>query len=423
MIKLIEKYFDKLFPLNRSLTGKDYQKSIDILSEIIPLKRLNFESNKKVFDWKIPLEWNVNKANVKDLSGNTIIDFKQNNLHILGYSSSIKKIIKFEELKKNLYTIKQLPNAIPYVTSYYKKRWGICLSYNQFKKLKDRYYDITIDTEFKKGKLTVGECLLRGKSKKEIIISTNLCHPSLANNELSGPLTVAFLYKKLKKKKLNYSIRFIFAPENIGTIALLSKYKKKFSKDLIGGYQVTCCGLKNNVVYKKTKNSSIFDLAISNTLKNKYTALDYFPLGSDECRYNSLGINQNVGAFMRTNFDNYKEYHTSLDNKKIISFKKIYENIKILSNSISFIDKARYYVSTIKNCEPFLSKRNIYSNISNYNTYHRMNKINESFFWLISFSNGKTSDLEISKKSKINIKILNEAASILVKKKLLKPII
>ena len=126
---------------------------------------------------------------------------------------------------------------------------------------------------------------------------------------------------------------------------------------------------------------------------------------------------------MRTNFDNYKEYHTSLDNKKIISFKKIYENIKILSNSISFIDKARYYVSTIKNCEPFLSKRNIYSNISNYNTYHRMNKINESFFWLISFSNGKTSDLEISKKSKINIKILNEAASILVKKKLLKPII
>tara|TARA_B100000767_G_C19741949_1_gene526625 strand:- start:121 stop:1386 length:1266 start_codon:yes stop_codon:yes gene_type:complete len=420
----MEKYFDRLFPLNRSLTGKDYQKSLNIINEIIPLRKINFKSGQRVFDWKIPLEWNVRKAYIKNQKGEKIIDFNQNNLHLLGYSQNLKKRISFNQLKKNLYFIKKLPKAIPYVTSYYKKRWGFCLSYNQFKKLKNEKYDVIIDTSLKKGKLSIGECLIRGKSKKEILISTYLCHPSMANNELSGPLTVAFLYQKVKKMNLKYSVRFIICPESIGTVALLSKYKKKFKENIIGGYQVTCCGLNQGPLYKKTKaGSSLIDLAMINALKNtKHKTTAYFPHGSDECRYNTLGINIPIGAFLRTNFDNYKEYHTSLDNKKIISFKKINENTKFLASAINFIDKSNFYKSTIQDCEPFLSKRNIYSSVSKYNSFSRVDKVTESFFWLISYSDGKTSDIEISKMSKINLIHINIAAKILVKKKLLKKI-
>lgn len=230
MIKLIETYFDRLFPLNRSLTGNDYQKSLKIISEIIPFQKINFRSGQKVFDWKIPLEWNVNEAFLKDSDGKKIIDFSKNNLHLIGYSQKIRKKISYNELKKNLHFIKDLPKAIPYITSYYKKRWGFCLSYNHFKSLKKESFNVVIDTKFKKGKLTVGNYLLKGRSKKEILFSTNLCHPSMANNELSGPLTIAFLYRYIKKLNLKYSVRFVIGPETIGTIALLSKYKKQFKK-------------------------------------------------------------------------------------------------------------------------------------------------------------------------------------------------
>ena len=167
MLKLIEKYFDRLFPLNRSLTGKDYHRSLDILGEIIPLKKINFKSGQSVFDWKIPLEWNVQKAYIENQKGKKIIDFNQNNLHLLGYSHKLNKKISFNRLKKNLHFIKKLPNAIPYVTSYYKKRWGFCLSYNQYKKFKNEKYNIIIDTSLKKGRLSIGECSIKGKSKNQ----------------------------------------------------------------------------------------------------------------------------------------------------------------------------------------------------------------------------------------------------------------
>ena len=407
MIRLIERYFDKLFPLNRSITGKDYQKSLNILNEIIPLKKINFKSGQKVFDWKIPLEWNVNEAYLKDNNNKKIIDFAKNNLHLLGYSKKFIGNVTLKNLKDKLHYIKRLPTAIPYVTSYYKKTWGLCISYNEFKKLKNEKYKVVIDTTFKKGKLTIGESFIKGKSKKEILFSTNLCHPSMANNELSGPLTIAFLYNELKKLKLKYSVRFVIGPEGIGAVALLSKYKEKFKKNVVGGYQLTCCGLKKNPFYKKSKkDNSLIDIAIKKTLINKkYNESKYFAIGSDECRYNSLGINIPMGAFMRTNFDNYKQYHTSLDNKKILSFKKIRENVKILSSAVSFINKANFYKSKIINCEPFLSKKNIYSSLSKFNSFSRID-----------------SDIEISQMSNIKLLDLNIAAKILVRKNLLEKI-
>ncbi len=424
MIKKIEHYFDKLFPLNRSITGKDYQKSLNILSEIIPLKKINFATGKKVFDWQIPKEWNVNEAYIEDKKGNKVIDFKKNNLHLLGYSIGFKSKLKFKDLKKNLYYIKNMPTAIPYITSYYKERWGFCLSYNQYKKLKNEIYRVNIDTSLKKGKLTVGEYLLKGKSRKEIIISSYLCHPSMANNELSGPITLAFLYDKLKNQKLKYSIRFIINPENIGAVAYLSKFKDKLKKNVIGGYVLTCCGNKGNIHYKRTKKkNSITDIAMTEVIKNyNHKSLNYYPTGSDECRYNSIGINLPIGSFMRTNSSDYKEYHTSLDNKKIISFKKLEENVRLLIKAIKKIDNSNFYFNKFHNCDPFLSKRNIYNSISKYNFYNKVEVLNNCFFWLLSYSDGKTSDIEISKISGINLKYLSKAAKILISKKIIKKV-
>ena len=231
MKKKIEKYFDRLFELNRSITGKDYIRSLDILSEIIPLKKINFHTGSKVGDWRIPMEWNVKKAYLENKNKEKIIDFEKNNLHLIGYSSSFRGEITFRKLKKNLFYIKKLPKAIPYVTSYYKKRWGLCLSYDQFKKLnkKEKYF-VNIETNFKKGNLTIGEKLIKGKSNKEILISSYLCHPSMANNELSGPLTLAFLYNEIKNYKFNNNIRFCIQPETIGSITYINKFIKRLKK-------------------------------------------------------------------------------------------------------------------------------------------------------------------------------------------------
>ena len=425
MIKKIENYFDRLFPIDRSITGKGYQKSLDIISEIIPLKKINFPTNKKIFDWKIPKEWNVNEAYIKDETGNDVVNFNDNNLHLMGYSENFNSKITFKKLKKHLYFIKKMPNAIPYITSYYKKRWGFCLTYNHFKKLnKNIKYEVKIDSLFKKGKLTIGEVLLKGKTTKEILISSYLCHPSMANNELSGPLTLAFLYDKLKKKKLNYSLRFVICPETIGAIAYINKQQNKLKNKCIGGYQLTCCALNSKIVYKKSKKgNSLIDLAMAKTLKKyRYDSLDYFPLGSDERQYNSPGIDVPFGAFMRVKFDGYKEYHTSLDNKKIINFSKFSENVKILENVILNIDKAKFYKRIIPQCEPFLSKRRLYSTLSKYTHYSKIDNIVEAIFWILAYTDGKTSDIEILNISKLKSKYLYEAIKILLKKKLIKKV-
>ncbi len=422
MKNTIIRYFDRLFPLNRSLTGKDYQKSLDILKEIIPLKIINFKSGSKVFDWKIPLEWNVRDAYILDKNKKKIIDFRKNNLHLMGYSEKVSKKIKLNELKKNLHFIKEIPNAIPYVTSYYKKRWGFCLSYNQYKTLKDQKYEIKIDSELKKGKLSIGECLIKGKSKKEILITSYLCHPSMANNELSGPLTLAFLYNSLKKKKLKYSIRFLIAPETIGTIAYLSKFKDQVKKNVICGYVLSSCGLNKIPHYKKSKNGNrICDIAMERVLSKKnYKILEYNPIGSDETRYGTIGIDMPVGAFLRSDFDKYKEYHTSLDNKKIINFDKIVENIRILISVIDYINKSNFYISKVKDCEPFLTKHNIYPTISKFNSLNKAKKVISAIMWIITNSDGKTSNMEISKKSGIKLNFIDSTIKMLERKKILK---
>ena len=216
----IYKLAKRLFPINRSITGNGTRKTLEILKDHNEnLKIKSIPSGSKVFDWVIPYEWNVKDAWIKDSRNKKIVDIKKNNLHLMSYSIPVNKRINIKELKKNLYSIRAKPNAIPYVTSYYEKKWGFCLSYNQLKKLKDKFYTVKIDSELKKGFLNYGEILIKGKSKKEILLSTYICHPSMANNELSGPCVAIFLSKWINSiKSRNYSYRLVFVPEKTSSI-------------------------------------------------------------------------------------------------------------------------------------------------------------------------------------------------------------
>jgi len=440
--KAFLKYFDELWPLNRSLTGNDTRKSHKIISKIVPIKTFEIKSGTKVHDWVVPDEWNVKKAYILNNNNKKIIDFEKNNLHLVGYSIPYEGLLSKKKLEGKLTFLKDKPDAIPYKTTYYKKDWGFCLSYNQFKKFKDKYYYVKIESKLEKGSMTISEIYLPGKVKKEILVHTYTCHPSMAINELSGPLITAFLAKEISKIKNRYfSYRFIFAPETIGSISYLSFYGKKLKKNLIAGYVCNSLGYKNYFSYKKSKiGDSLGDIAAIRVLnklkKHKITITNFYVNGSDERQYCSLGYNLPVGTFLSAPDHKYKEYHTSLDNKKILNINNLYLTIRIFMNIFKEIEelKKNKYLPTKEKL--FLDKKKIYPinlivkgepRLSKYNVHYKMKKDNVTpdsltfaIKWLVHYSDGKTSLNKISKISKIKLKYLKKALKILRKKKLFK---
>ena len=313
----------KLFPICRSITGHGIKESLRLIKKKYPkLKIKNIGSSKKVFDWVVPPEWNVKNAYIVDENGNKIINFQDNNLHLVGFSHKINKTIDKKILIKHLHFRKDLPNAIPYVTSYYKKYWGFCVTYTHYKKILKNYkndckFKIFIDVEFnKKGNLNYGELVLKGKSKKEILISTYICHPSMANNELSGPIVSMSLIDFFSKKKnLEKTIRFIFIPETIGSIIFIHQNFKQLKKFCVGGYNLTCIGDERNhsCMLSKYRNSPSDKCLIDayKSLKIRYKEYSFLFRGSDERQYNSPGVDLGITSIFRTKYGEYKEYHTS----------------------------------------------------------------------------------------------------------------
>lgn len=421
----MEKIFDNLFPINRSIMGKGYNNSLKILNNLIPTRNIKFNSGTKAFDWKIPDEWIIEDAYIITPNGKKICEFKKNNLHLVSYSKNVKKNIKFSELKKKLFYIKKNPNAIPYVTSYYKRDWGFCISYKDYKKLSRKgNYKVVIKSKFKKGKLVVGEALIKGKTKNEILFTSYLCHPSMANNELSGPIMLGYLYNFLKKRKriYNHSIRFLINPETIGTIAYLSKNYKILKKRVKAGYVLTCVGDNGKFHYKETiEGNSVTDIVVRDVLKKyKHKILKYSPFGSDERQYNSSGIKIPIGSLMRTPYGQFKEYHTSLDNKKLINFKKMREMILVYTKIFDKLDSDFIIKPKVNMGEPFLSKYNLYRTLSSYN-FHKsdVNSVEEKIFIILSRLKSETSYIKLLYDTKIKKNIFNKVLKILKQKKII----
>ena len=423
--KIIYNWAKKIYPLHRSIAGEENRKTLKFIKEIIPeLKIKSFKTGQKVFGWKIPREWSVKEAYIKNKYGKKIVDIKKNNLHIISYSSSVNKKMNLEELKKNLYTLPNQPSAIPYITSYYSNHWGFCISHNQFKKLKNEIYHVCIKSNFKKGSLNYGEILIKGKTKNEILLSTNICHPSMGNNETSGIVVTTALAKWIKNLKNNrYSYRIIFIPETIGSIAYIHKKKSTLKKNVKAGFIVVCVGdnKKYSLLLSKEGNT-LADRAAKYSLENyvnKFKIYDFLERGSDERQFCSPGVDLPVCSIMRSKYGTYPEYHTSLDNLKFISANGLYGSFKIISKTLEILEINHIYKNNYNNlCEPKLSNFNLRKPISFKKNYdYDKNLLN-----ILFFSDGKKDLLEISKKIKLDIFETNEIVQRLLKVNLLKKI-
>jgi len=408
----IKKFYDigknQLYPICRSLTGSGVRKTLRILKKNFPeLKILSEKSGKKVFDWNIPPEWNVVNAHVIDKFDNKIIDFKKNNLHLIGYSIPVKKNVTKIELLKHLYTLPEQPDAIPYITSYYKKYWGFCIPDNERKKINKKYRDddkfkVIIKSNLNKsGYLNYGELVVKGKSKQEILISTYICHPSMANNELSGPIVSMCLIDYFRRfKNLKKTLRFIFIPETIGSITYLNKNLKRLKDDLIGGYNLSCIGDDRNhscmfSKYNDTQSDKALVKAYKD-LKIKFKVYSFLKRGSDERQYCSPSVELPIASIFRTKYGEYPEYHTSLDDFSLVTKKGIAGGYTVTKKAIENLLETLIPQSKII-CEPQMGKRNLYPNISTkYPKTYTQNLMN-----FLQYADGRNSLEEISRLIKI----------------------
>ena len=425
----VKKYYflgkKELFPICRSITGKGIKKSLKIIKRHFPkLKIFNVKVGKKVFDWKIPAEWNINSAYIKDKNNKILVDFNENNLHVVGYSQPIMKFLNKNDLLKKLYSLKDNPNAIPYITSYYKKSWGFCVTDNLKKTIINNYKDddkfkLSINSSFNnRGFLNYGEYFIKGNSKKEILISTYLCHPSMANNELSGPIVAMSLIDFFKKKKLNKNIRFVFIPETIGSIVYLEKNLKNLKKNVIAGYNLTCIGDEKNHGCMLTKyGNTISDKSLIEAYKNlriKYKKFSFIENGSDERQYNSPGIDLPIASIFRSKYGTYPEYHTSLDNFNLVTLKGLSGGFKVAKKAIEIIQN-KIVPKTKILCEPQMGKRGLYPTLS---TIANMKK-SKKMMNFIQYSDGKNSLYEIAELINLSYKDTLKIYLLLIKNKII----
>jgi len=417
------KWCKELYPICRSITGPGIRKSLSFFEKINPeFKRIKFKTGRKVFDWKVPMEWHVKDAYIEHESGLRFSEFKKNNLHLVNFSYKINKILSLEQLKKKIYTNTTLKNAIPYVTSYYKKTWGFCMSYLQYKKLPKGKYKVYISSEHKKGYLDLSHAKLNGYSKKEIFFSSYLCHPSMANNELSGPVVLNALLSYIKDnfKKTKFTYRFVLLPETIGSISYLSKYHKFLKKNLFAGYVLSCLGDKGKFTLVNGPNESCKSSKfLREVLKNKkFNTYNFLERGSDERQYCSPNINLPVTLFCRSKFSDYKEYHSSLDNLNLISQKNLQQSLNILIDLVNFFEKNTFPENKIY-CEAKLSKRGLYPTLSKFdskNTLSSKLKLRTNF---LAFANGERTTKEIANIINQSYNDVKREEKLLFKKKII----
>lgn len=424
MIKKI-KY---LLPIYRTLAGSGTRKTLDFFEkQNSNFKRLKFKTNQKVFDWKVPHEWEIKDSFIQNIkTKKKYAEFKNDNLHVVGYSKNIDKVMSLNNLKKKIYTSSDLKNAIPYVTSYYSKDWGICMSENEKKKLPSGNYRIKIDSFFKKGFMEMSHAVIKGKSKKEIMFSSYVCHPSMVNNELSGPILSLEILNYLKKNFKNnyYTYRFLLAPETIGSIAYLSKYKNQLKKNVICGFNLTCVGDEKFYSHiSSPDNNNLSDIAIRSSIyKFKNSKFyDFLERGSDEKQYCFPNIDLPFSTFCKSKFGTFKEYHTNKDNLNFVTKKGMSESFEIFKNIIQAFEMGIVPKNT-KICEPFLSKYKLYPTISFYNPEHNkeFKKNLKTLRDIMAFSNEKKNIFEIAVKINKTLLEVIRSYKLLIEKKLIK---
>ena len=412
LVREIDLALAKLFPINRSLTGEGNRQTFEILREIIPLKTIEYPSGGQVYDWTVPDEWLIRDAYIKDKNGEKIIDFKHSNLHVSGYSVPVSTDITFAELAPHLHFLEDNPKAIPYRTHYYKRDWSFCVSEIQYEQLRQapEPLKVVIDSEFKPdGSMTVGELLIPGETDQEYLVSTYCCHPSMANDNLSGLLLTAYLARELLRSSCNkHSWRFIFVPETIGAIAYLCNNEEAMRK-IQGGLVATTCGGPGALGYKETFLANhLVDRAINLAFRDRKIEpirYPFVPDGSDERQFSSPGFRIPTASVTKNKYYEYAEYHTSLDDLEFVNGQQIAESLEIYRDVVAILDANWCPTSLVQNGEPQLGKRDLYPVVGGSvnqkgGNHDREGGINlDAMMWILFLSDGQHDLLSIAERS------------------------
>jgi aminopeptidase-like protein len=410
----------ELYPICRSITGEGVRQTLRLLQKRIPLTMQEVPSGTDVFDWTVPKEWNVREAWIKNARGQRVVDFQKNNLHLVNYSVPVKQTLPLAELKKHLFSLPDKPDWIPYRTSYYKETWGFCLAHRDLLQLEEGDYEVCIDSTLQPGHLTYGEHVVRGRSTEEVLISCHVCHPSLANDNLSGIALAVALAQRLAQEPRRYSYRFLFIPGTIGSITWLAQNEASVSR-IQHGLVLTCVGDAGKSTYKKSRRgNALIDRAVAHVLQHSgqdYHITDFIPYGYDERQYCSPGFNLAVGCLMRTPNGRYPEYHTSADNLDFIQPPCLADSFAKVWDALQVLEKNRVYLNQNPKCEPRLGKRGLYSAVGG----EKQGAFNEmALLWVLNLSDGEHDLLSIAERAGMSFTLISQAAEALAQHGLLK---
>src|ERR1700722_327504 len=410
----------ELYPVCRSITGDGLRQTLAQIHKRIPLQSSEVPSGTEVFDWTVPKEWNIRDAYIKDSDGNRVVDFQKNNLHVLNYSVPVRATMPLGALKAHLFTIPSHPDWIPYRTSYYQEQWGFCLSHNQMLAMADGNYEVCVDSTLEAGHLTYGESFVPGRSSEEVLISCHACHPSLANDNLSGLIVATFLAELLSGLKLEYSYRFVFIPATIGAITWLARNQKNTSR-IRHGLVLTSIGDRGGFHYKKSRRGDAdIDHAAAHVLRHcgeSSEVLEFSPYGYDERQYCSPGFNLPMGCLMRSVWGTFPEYHTSADNLDFVDPLQLARSLRLCANILNVLENNRTFRNLSPYCEPQLGKRNLYRSTGGAAIGEEIN----ARLWVLNLSDGEHSLLDIAQRAGLPFAAIHDAAELLSKNGLLAP--
>ena len=413
-------FIAELYPVCRSITGEGVRETLRMIQKRIPLEMHEVPSGTKVFDWTVPLEWNVSDAYIKDKAGVRVVDFKANNLHVMSYSSPLKKRMTLEELNPHLFSLPDHPEWIPYRTSYYQENWGFCLSHKNRELLKNGEYEVVIDSTLLPGSLTYGESYLPGESADAVLVSCHVCHPSLCNDNLSGIAVAVLLAQAMATRQRRYSYRFLFIPGTIGSITWLAR-----NEDIVScikhGLVLTGVGDVGKVTYKRSRQGHAeIDRVMTQVLKDSgdpHAIIDFFPYGYDERQYCSPGFDLAVGCFMRTPHGEYPEYHSSADDLAFVKADSLARSYLRCLEAFELLEHNRTYLNKNPKCEPQLGRRGLYRAVAG--QQEKQSK-ELALLWVLNASDGRHTLLDIAERADLPFRRIQAAAEALVEVGLLK---
>jgi aminopeptidase-like protein len=417
MMALIE----RIFPICRSITGNGVRETLAILRNHIPLELNEVPSGTKVFDWTIPPEWNIRAAYIGRPDGTRVVDFAANNLHIVQYSRAVDAIMPLAELRPHLHSLPDQPDWIPYRTSYYSENWGFCLTHRQLSTLPDGPYRVLIDSDLAPGHLSYGELLIPGKTDDTVLLSCHICHPSLANDNLSGIAVATMLAQHVRTLRPRYSYRFLFIPGTIGSLTWLARNEDKVGR-IVSGLVLSCLGDAGGMTYKQSRRGdAAIDRIVAHVLCHDevpHRITPFVPYGYDERQYCSPGFDLPIGCLMRTPNGEYPEYHSSGDDLALLRPKSLVHSLAVLRRIIAVIEGNAVYRSRNPKGEPQLGRRGLYGAMGGQRTagYDQM-----ALLWVLNLADGQNSLLETAERAGLPFETIRAAADALVAADLLDP--